>query len=393
MSLYPGYCAFLVTPRGTGAIAVIRLVGPDAVGLIKAIWMPHRSGQLVAGKLSYGQLMDGEEIVDDVLLSVEAVNETEVALEISCHGGVRIVQRILRLLERCGVQIVTDPLGNLGFWPAQNKIDAEAIEKLTQVKTRRAAHYAAFLRNEMSKALQQRALDHGQKKDGAAWLKEMVARFDAANALLHGIKVCIIGPPNSGKSTLFNTLLGRQAVVTSPVAGTTRDWVAETMEFEGLALELVDTAGRRETECKLEMQAIMAGNFTIGSSDLTLLVLDQSVPFPGEVLDWARGAPPKPWVVGNKSDLGLCWTKDVLTEMGRVFGSPPIFVSAMTGEGCDILKRSVLKHFGLLDPRAPGLAFFTERQRSLAAQALVENGPNRKLYKSMMQAELAESNC
>ena len=359
----------VVTPPGTGAIAVIRVIGSDPMSILRDSFV-HPQGRKPKpdGKLVYGRLMDGSEMLDDVLLSVEPFGEQEQALEISCHGGVRILQCILGLLERGGAVVVeADRAAGLSCWPCQNKIEDEAIEALISAKTVRAARYAASLRKELPRELQRLVLQYQSQPDQVRHsVEKFLEGYGAAKALLGGITVALVGPPNTGKSTLFNTLLGREAVVTSPVAGTTRDWVMESVDFQGVLVNLVDTAGRRETECQLERVAIEAGDSVLQKSTAVFFVFDGSIPLTQNAMSMLERPSRRTWVVANKSDIGFCWKQNDLEGIMQACGSYPIQVSASVGTGCELLRGAIVESFGLGDLQGPPLAFFTDRQTSLA---------------------------
>lgn len=385
--------ACVLTPPGAGAIAIIRLVGPDPLALLDDAFIhPRRGIPRQDGKLRYGQLMDGAEILDDVLISSETVNVSERAVEISCHGGVRIVQRILELLERRGVLVTTGRDEALSHWPACNKIEEEAVMALADAKTQRAARYASFLRKELPKALGDiLAICDRMPVEARETMLQLLAGFRTARALLRGITVCLIGPPNSGKSTLFNALLGRQAVVTSPVPGTTRDWVMESVEFQGVPVVLVDTAGRRETDCELEQLAIDAGNYPLDNSDVVLLVLDGAIPLPSTSFEFLRRENQEFWILANKADLVLSWSREDLGRMEAMCGSKLISVSARTGEGCELLKQSVIDRFGLLPGRRHSVSLFTDRQQDLVLSLSDPARNPREVCRALLENPLAEA--
>jgi tRNA modification GTPase len=344
------------------------------------------------GKLLYGKLIDGPEVIDDVLVSVEDVTEHEQAVEISCHGSVRVVQRILEILVRAGSVVDTDPMNAVFHWPVQNKIEEEAIEALLQSKTQRAARYAAKLRAELPPAIRELAeLWKKNHYQASLVMSELMRGFGSATALLRGITVALIGPPNSGKSTLFNLLLGRQAVVTSPVPGTTRDWVMESIEIQGVPVNLVDTAGRRETDSELEKLAIEAGDSLLDRCSALLFVFDGSSPAPESMFSLLATTKQRRWVVANKSDLGLCWTASDLAAIYQACGSHPLQVSAETQTGCELLKHTLLDHFGLFNPAGPPLSFFTDRQAELTIKLSNRENPPSPYLVALLGDRLAEA--
>lgn len=319
------------------------------------------------GRLSYSRLIDGDEVLDDVVMSVEPTegDGTGFAIDIFCHGGIRIVQKILERLKNAGVTVDARP--GPGFWQPASRIEAEAVSAMIQARTRRALGYAAKLRNELPGRIKHLAQEWTLNRErGERLLNELTDDAAAARMLLGGVQLALVGPPNSGKSTLFNCLLGRPAAVTSPVPGTTRDWICEQVEFGGLSVELLDTAGRRTIRDSLETQAIHAGSTLAQKSHATVIVLDGSMPDPAINLDEFAVQSPKTWLVANKSDLGYQWSGQWIENIANRFGMVPIKVSARTGEGCELLKRTVLEHFGLADPLAPDEALFTVRQIELA---------------------------
>ena len=192
-------------------------------------------------------------------------------------------------------------------WHCPSIIDCEAIHALCAAQTERAVRFLAYQKGALVPAIEAVACQcEADPNKGRDALSRLKSDWPAARFLLEGARVVLTGPPNSGKSTLFNRLAGRTAAVVSDSAGTTRDWVCENIEMAGVPIELVDTAGRRPTDDSLELAAIRAGRGQAERADIRLVVIDASAPSTGT--DWASysgtgGPHPAQFVVLNKIDL------------------------------------------------------------------------------------------
>jgi tRNA modification GTPase len=174
--------------------------------------------------------------------------------------------------------------------------------------------------------------------------------------LLHPPRVAIVGPANAGKSTLANHLFARERSITADLPGTTRDWVGEIANLDGLAVMLVDTPGQRTTKDLIEAEAMVRADQQIQRADLVVLVLDAALPLePDQVALVARY--PRAIRVVNKTDLSPAWD----------FGSlPAIQMVATSGEGVDALRRAIRHHFNCGEDSSPDRPrWWTERQRVL----------------------------
>ena len=376
----------LLTPAGTGAIGLIRIAGPDAARILSRVFRPtghpaanssgKRRGSIFEGnRLRYGTLIDAEEVIDDVLVTCVG-SDDPVAFDISAHGGVRIVERILELLEREGAPLQTACEASNKFRPTRSVIEREALEMLGMAKTVRCARFVAWQRKHLAARIE--ALNSGDEANSSLAhqeLRVMRDRFRGARHLIDGATLTIAGPPNSGKSTLFNRLMGRTAAIVSPHAGTTRDWVRGEIDLEGVPITLIDTAGRRDAADSLEKDAMARGASIGREADVQVLLVDGSQPLPVDFQ--ATFAPPANVYcipVVNKMDLKAAWRMEELSEYLGTDVSEPLAISAVRGDGVGNLGQGILEALGFKDWIEDAPAAFTARQDDLMARML-RDGP------------------
>lgn len=273
-----------------GAIAVLRISGPDAIGVCDRIFRCRESlAEAAPRTVQYGWIVDGDRTVDEVLVvSFHAPHSYtgEDTVEISCHGSSYIVSEILRLLSDAGARIAEPGEFTIRAFLA-GKMDlaqAEAVGDLI-ASSSRAAHtmataqmrggFSEALRDLRGRLLQLTSLleleldfseedvefaDRAQLQTTMEEIEMQIETlrhsFALGNALKHGVAVAIIGEPNVGKSTLLNRLLGEDRAMVSDVAGTTRDAIEETVDIDGVLFRFIDTAGLRHTDDRLERMGI-----------------------------------------------------------------------------------------------------------------------------------------
>jgi len=367
--------AILMTPPGTGAIGVVRLTGPEAASIAATVFEPAREPSERPGRLRFGSIVIDQERLDDVLLSSTTIHG-EPVVDLCTHGGVRILERLLDALGRLGAQL--GPVANAAVcpWPVSDLVQYEAACALSTARTTRAATFLARQFQTLSPALRALAADCLADPDRAArTMVAMIDRFPRVRHLLSGAAIALIGPANSGKSTLFNRLVGRPATIVSPTPGTTRDWVSEGIEIAGVPVDLIDTAGVRDVVDQLEQVAVGGGREKATQADLRLLCVDGSIPlfdaWPEDLESWKRHDPAL--IVQTKRDLPAAWLREKLPEG---FGTC-VSVSARTGEGlsalADAIERSIAPP--TTDDQAPGL--FCPRQMDVmqSAQAVLARSP------------------
>lgn len=361
--------ARLLTPPGAGAIGVIRVEGPGAVQIVRGIFRPKRPDAAVRtspGEIQYGQVFDGEQVVDDVLVVSHRV-DAGLVVDVCVHGGVRVIERLLNLLHRFGAPLRTDDPSPPSVWPTANVIQREAFDLMTRARTPRVLRFLSWQSAHLPDALETiRAMfiDHPQRAGEA--LDALARRYETARLLVDGAAVAIVGPPNGGKSTLFNRLIGRVSAVVSQRAGTTRDWVEAAIEISGIPITLIDTAGRRTTSDALESRAIQHGQARADGADLLIAVVDDDRQVAPLALSALLQAPRRAGIVWVQNKIDTESDVDVASHLPR--NACIVRLSARTGDGVDALVRALVECFGL-GPSADHLpACFTPRQVRIISQ-------------------------
>ncbi len=330
-----------LTAPAPGAIAVVGLQGSDAARLaadIARLRDGERPPPLIDDRLYRCRIVDGPDYLDDAIV---VAHDGGTVVEICIHGGPWIVRRLLDQLEQRGGRRVAPE-----DWPGPGRAADETVREidaaLLNARTRAQTRWLLGQRTALPRFLEDLRAGRVQPDPG------MTERARAAVRLVRGLRVALVGPPNAGKSTLANRLIGRERVITSDLPGTTRDWVSETAVLGGWPVTLTDTAGLRSAEDPLEREAIRRGLAAAGRADLALVVFDAV--FPCEGIDpWRPDAGALP---GGVPQLRVCNKIDLLkAEQRRDVASWPgqqsVGISARTGEGIDVLEAAVVGILGL----------------------------------------------
>lgn len=299
------------TGTGTGAIALLRLSGPQAIAATEQVFRPRKKDMQLHRAPSHtawlGEIRDGEALVDEVLVTVFRNPHSftgEDVIEISCHGSAYIQQRILQLFLSRGLRLAKPgEFTQRAFLNGKMDLSqAEAVADLIAAESE-AAHKLALhqMRGGFSKeinALRQQLMDFAalveleldfaeedvefanrqQLQQLVLVILEKITRlmesFRLGNAIKNGIPIVIAGRPNAGKSTLLNALLNEEKALVSDIPGTTRDVIEDTLVLHGVLYRFVDTAGLRDTSDQLEAMGIERTRQKLKEASLLLYLVD-----------------------------------------------------------------------------------------------------------------------
>ncbi len=374
--------AALASAAGAGAVAIIRVSGPEAFAIVSSIFLAKGQKDIkkqASHTIHLGHIKDGHKVLDEVLVSLFKNPKSytgEDVIEINCHGSAYIQQEILQLLLRKGCRMADAGEFTLRAF-LNGKMDlsqAEAVADLIASDSE-AAHKIAIqqmrggfsneikhLRDQLLNfaSLLELELDFAEEDvefaDRSQFvallskieliLKRLIDSFAVGNVIKNGIPVSIVGAPNVGKSTLLNALLNEERAIVSDIAGTTRDTVEDEISIGGLRFRFIDTAGIRETKDVVEgigiqktFEKINQAQVVIYLVDGTQLLIDTLEGFKNEIAQIKNKHPQKPLlIIGNKADkIDKEAKKYILTEIPEL-----LFISAKQKTGVEQLTDKLL---------------------------------------------------
>lgn len=363
----------LATPPGIGAIAVIRLSGPEAISKCNLFFKAKKGEkELINQKshtLHFGYIVDGDRIIDEVLVSIFKNPNSytgENTVEISCHGSSYIQQEIIQLFLKNEVRLATPGEFTLRAF-LNGKLDlsqAEAVADLIESNSA-GSHQVAMqqMRGGYSKEikeLRQELLDFASLMELeldfseedvefadrdqfnqlidkiSTLLKQLIDSFALGNVLKNGIPIAIVGEPNVGKSTLLNALLKEDKAIVSEIAGTTRDAIEDDIIIDGIVYRFIDTAGIRETTDIIEtigikrtFEKIEQAQVIIYMIDSTTLTREKAIMVQSEIKKIQEQFPKKfLLIIANKMDVAEEKRINELLPLENM-----LFIAAKTGQG------------------------------------------------------------
>lgn len=352
----PRTCCAILTAPGRGAIATVAVAGPRAAETVAGLFLPLAARAWLAeplGKICFGRWAerDGEELV--------VCRRADDNVEIHCHGGALASAAIVRSLVAAGCQSIT--AAEWLAWHSPTLIAAQAATAVTQALTQRTA---AILLDQANGALERAIrtvlalLVAGRLVKAAEQICELLQWESFGQHLTEPFHVVLAGPPNAGKSSLLNALVGHQRTIVSSRPGTTRDSVVSLTAIDGWPVELIDTAGLRTCGDALELAGMALSVDQLSAADLRVLVFDGSLPWTTAddalVAEW-----PQAILVFNKQDLAS----------GPGARPPGFAVSAATGANVDALASLLASHLVPRVPPAGAAVPFTSKQFATLREA------------------------
>ncbi len=370
----------IATPKGIGAIAIIRISGDKSLAIANKIFNPNRIGQTIKNKVScLGTIIakQGQTVttLDQVILTFFQKPNSytgEDIIEISCHGGQLIVQEILRLVLRQGARLAEPGEFTLRAF-INGKLDlvqAESVNDLINARSQTDLQLSLMqlkgglsddlynckktLRKEL--ALLEHELDFSEEEIQFASrqnLQENVERlldhidilvqsFQYGKIIREGARIVITGKPNVGKSSILNRLLEEDRAIVSEIPGTTRDSLEESLNIEGVLFVIIDTAGLRKTADQIEAEGVRRTENLIKTADIILHIIDSSNPEAlYEPIQFTLAAHQKMILVFNKIDIEQQEITALLENIYKEYTQ--IKLSAKTGAGFKALKKELLQ--------------------------------------------------
>ena len=374
-----GTIAAISTPWGTGGIGIIRISGPGAFSVAARIFRGSRQiNEIMSHSVVHGRIIDPADghMVDEVLLvKMDAPNTFtgEDTIEINCHGGIVVLNRVLSLVLRHGARAAqAGEFTRRAF--INGRIDlaqAEAVIDLINSKTDEGSRAAAAqLQGRLSEKIRsarrkmieliariEAAIEYPEEDieeitgdmvlKGIIEIKEdlgnIVRGFARGRLLREGITCAIIGKPNAGKSSLLNALAGSSRAIVTDIPGTTRDIIEEYVNINGIPVRFLDTAGIRSTKDPVEAIGVERARTAAAEAELVIILLDAQTGITGEdreVLDTSRNR--KTIIMINKTDMaddqGIGKMKEQLGSLGDM---PVVVASMIDGTGMDDLSEKI----------------------------------------------------
>ena len=369
--------ATAMTPSGIG---IIRISGDDSIELIDKIYKSKSGKKLLSQcdshTVHYGFIYDGDEKIDEVMVFIMRAPNTytrEDTIEIDCHGGVFVMKRILETVIKYGArpaepgeftkraflngridlsqaESVIDVINSKNEFALKNSLSQLNGAVLDSIKQIREVllHEIAFIESALDDPEHISLESYPQKlllivDNQIKSIDKLLKSSDNGRILKEGINTVIVGKPNAGKSSLLNILVGADRAIVTDIAGTTRDVLEEQINLDGITLNLVDTAGIRDTDDIVEKIGVDRAKQYADSADLIIYVIDSSTELDDNdfsIIDILKDK--NAIVLLNKSDLSTITTEDIVK---KYLDKPVIYISAKDRTGIDELESKISEMF------------------------------------------------
>lgn len=370
-------CA-IATSQGVGAIAIIRVSGEDSIKIVNKIFKGKDLEKVESHTINYGHITDGDKIIDEVLVSVMKAPKTftaEDTVEINTHGGISPTNKVLELLLENGCRLAEPgEFTKRAFLNGRiDLLEAEAVMDMINSKTDAQRQMAInqiggkvsdlinSLRNDMVQIISNINvnIDYPEYDDVdiitneilipkitslKARIEKILKESENGKIIKEGIKTSIVGRPNVGKSSLLNALLEEDKAIVTDIAGTTRDIVEGQITINGILLNMIDTAGIRKTEDKIEAIGVEKSFKMIDDSELVLLMLNNNENLSNDIKEIIEKIKEKHYIaIINKIDLESKLNRD---ELGIPLDKI-VEISVKENKGIDDLKEKIVKMFNI----------------------------------------------
>ena len=372
--------AAIATAMSNSGIGIVRISGDEALEVADRIFRPKKGSRKVSDMethtIHYGYVVDGEEVVDEVMLLIMKAPRSytcEDTIEIDCHGGVLVMKKILETVLKYGARPaepgeftkraflngridlsqaesvidVINAQNELALKSSVSQLQGAVLEKIKDIRAV-VLHEIAFIESALDDP-EHVSLDgypeqlRGIMSDAHSKVKKLLDSSDNGKMLKEGINTAIVGKPNAGKSSLLNILVGEERAIVTEIAGTTRDILQEQIQIGGIGLNVIDTAGIRDTEDIVEKIGVNKSRKYIEKADLIIYVVDSSTELDEndqEIIEAIQDK--KAIVLLNKSDLDAKTDAAILQER---LDKPILSISAKNNTGIHELEKLIEEMF------------------------------------------------
>lgn len=339
--------AAISTGMSNSGIGIVRISGEESFHIIDKIYKgKERLSQAASHTIHYGYIKNKQELIDEVLVTVMKAPRTftgEDTVEINCHGGVFVLKKILEIVLENGAraaepgeftkraflngkidlsqaEAVIDIINSKNEYALKSSVSQlkGSVKKKIEDIRKKIIYHTAFIETALDDPEHISVDGYGQKLDQAIdeilrELKELIESADDGKIIKEGIQTVILGKPNVGKSSLLNILSGRNRAIVTEIEGTTRDILEEEIQIQGLNLNIIDTAGIRNTEDKIEKIGVEKAKEYAQNADLIIYIVDSSRSLDDndkEIIRYIYNK--KAIILLNKIDLSVVTTKKIL---------------------------------------------------------------------------------